>query len=96
VVGAYPPSGTYDECRGSPAEHAQALQTIPDVALPRKDPVYGSEGPLLKLWAPPKRSRKAGTKSRPKTRAKARAKARPTARRGRAAKRRSATRKRAA
>lgn len=100
VVGAYPPSGTYDECRGSPAEHAQALQTIPKVALPRKDPVYGNKGPLLKLWAPARRSpgtaTKPATKSRSKTRPKARAKARPAARRARAAKRRSATRKRAA
>jgi uncharacterized protein YjlB len=104
VVGAYPPSGTYDECRGSPAEHAQALQTIPNVALPRKDPVYGNAGPLLRLWAPAKRSPKSATKpatisatkSRSKARPKARAKARPTARRARAAKRRSATRKRAA
>jgi uncharacterized protein YjlB len=97
VVGAYPPSGTYDECRGSPAEHAQALQTIPNVALPRKDPVYGNAGPLLRLWAPAKRSPKsAATRSATKSRAKARAKARPTARRARAAIRRSATRKRAA
>jgi uncharacterized protein YjlB len=104
VVGAYPPSGTYDECRGSPAEHARALQTIRKVALPRKDPVYGTEGPLLRLWAPSKRSRKSGTKpgtkSRPKAstkaRTKARTRARPAARRPRAAKRRSATRKRAA
>jgi uncharacterized protein YjlB len=96
VVGAYPPSGTYDECRGTPAEHARALQTIPKVVLPRKDPVYGNEGPLLRLWAPRKRSRKSAAKSRPKARAKARPKVRPTARRARAAKRRSATRKRAA
>ena len=49
VVGAYPPSGTYDEC--SELEHrARALKTIPKVARPRKDPVYGSDGALLKLW----------------------------------------------
>jgi uncharacterized protein YjlB len=96
VVGAYPPSGTYDECRGSPAEHAQALQTIPKVALPRKDPVYGKKGPLLRLWAPARRSRTSAAMSATKSRPKARAKARPTARRARAAKRRSPTRKRAA
>lgn len=50
VVGAYPPSGTHDECRGSPAEHARVLVAIPRVALPRKDPVYGADGALLALW----------------------------------------------
>ncbi|HLH88864.1 MAG TPA: cupin domain-containing protein [Xanthobacteraceae bacterium] len=64
VVGAYPPAGTYDECHGSPAEHARALATIPRVARPRKDPVYGAEGPLPELWtdrrpdAPRQRSRR--------------------------------------
>jgi uncharacterized protein YjlB len=96
VVGAYPPSGTYDECRGAPAEHARALQTIPKVALPRKDPVYGNKGLLLRLWAPSKTSRKSGTKSAAKSRPKARSKAQPAARRARAAKRRSTTRKRTA
>jgi len=92
VVGAYPPSGTYDECRGAPDEHARALQTIPEVALPRKDPLYGRDGPLLRLWAPRKTSRKSVAKSRPK----ARAKPRSTARRASAAKRSSARRGRAA
>ena len=50
VVGAYPHSGSYDECRTSAAEHDRALTTIPKVALPRKDPVYGREGPLMRLW----------------------------------------------
>jgi uncharacterized protein YjlB len=49
VVGAYPPSGTYDECTKS-EEHARALKTIPTVGRPRKDPVYGSKGPLLSAW----------------------------------------------
>jgi uncharacterized protein YjlB len=51
VVGAYPPSGTYDECTKS-EEHARALKTIPKVGRPRKDPVYGSKGPLLSSWKP--------------------------------------------
>jgi uncharacterized protein YjlB len=50
VVGAYPPVGKYDECRTSPEEHAEAVKTIPKVPLPRKDPVYGSGGPLAHLW----------------------------------------------
>jgi uncharacterized protein YjlB len=51
VVGAYPPTGTYDECTKS-EEHARALKTIPKVGRPRKDPVYGSKGPLLSAWKP--------------------------------------------
>jgi uncharacterized protein YjlB len=50
VVGAYPASGTYDECKGSSKEHARALKSIPRVRLPGKDPVYGVAGPLLDFW----------------------------------------------
>ena len=50
VVGAYPAQGTYDLCRATPAEHARAKALIPKVPLPDADPVYGSDGPLLKLW----------------------------------------------
>ena len=49
VVGAYPPFGTYDECTTA-EHHWDALATIPKVGRPRKDPVYGSKGPLLKLF----------------------------------------------
>jgi hypothetical protein len=41
----------YDECTKS--EHRKAaLRTIPKVGRPRKDPVFGSDGPLLKLCRP--------------------------------------------
>jgi uncharacterized protein YjlB len=50
VVGAYPPAGIYDECRGSADEHARAKKTIGETAIPDKDPVYGAKGPLTKLW----------------------------------------------
>ena len=50
VIGAYPPDGRYDLCRGSKAEHAKALESIPQVSLPKSDPVYGVKGPLLELW----------------------------------------------
>ncbi len=50
VVGAYPPQGRYDLCRGSAAEHARALASIPRVPLPDSDPVYGGGGPLVSLW----------------------------------------------
>jgi uncharacterized protein YjlB len=49
VVGAYPPFGTYDECKTS-AEHKRAVTTIPRVGRPPKDPVYGARGPLRKAW----------------------------------------------
>jgi uncharacterized protein YjlB len=49
VVGAYPPVGTYDECT-TVEDRSRALKAIPRVGVPRKDPVYGSGGPLLKLW----------------------------------------------
>jgi uncharacterized protein YjlB len=52
VIGAYPGSGTYDLCRGSKAEHARALASIPKVPLPDSDPVHGKDGPLRQLWRP--------------------------------------------
>jgi uncharacterized protein YjlB len=57
VVGAYPPTGTYDECT-SVEDHRKALSSIPRTARPRKDPVYGAEGPLLRLWPMTRGTRK--------------------------------------
>jgi uncharacterized protein YjlB len=50
VIGAYPKTGKYDLCRGSKAEHAKAVESIPDVPMPDTDPVYGVDGPLMSLW----------------------------------------------
>jgi uncharacterized protein YjlB len=50
VVGAYPPAGTYDVCRGSDAEHAKALRSIAATPRPDADPVFGRNGPLINLW----------------------------------------------
>jgi uncharacterized protein YjlB len=50
VIGAYPPSGKYDLCRGSKADHAKALSSIAKVPLPAADPVFGAKGPLIALW----------------------------------------------
>lgn len=50
VIGAYPPNGRYNVCRGSRAEYARAIKSIPLVPHPETDPVYGPEGPLLALW----------------------------------------------
>jgi uncharacterized protein YjlB len=50
VIGAYPKSGRYDLCRGSKAEHKKALLSISKVPLPDSDPLFGKNGPLLRLW----------------------------------------------
>src|SRR5258707_8189913 len=60
VVGAYTAAGQYDECKGSPEEHARALQSIPKVRLPARDPVYGADGPLLDSWTGGEASRPPG------------------------------------
>src|ERR1051326_2290463 len=52
VICAYPPSGKYDLCRGSKADHARAVAAIADVPLPAQDPVFGAAGPLFQLWRP--------------------------------------------
>ena len=59
VVGAYPATGTYDVFRTSPEERAKALKTVPKVPPPRRDPVYGKSGALLRLW---KRAARKGAK----------------------------------
>ena len=51
VIGAYPPEGTYNLCRGdNPADRDKALVTIPKVPVPESDPVLGKDGGLTKLW----------------------------------------------
>jgi len=47
VIGAYPPAGTYDVCI-TVEDRVRSLKTIPKVPRPRKDPIYGAKGPLLK------------------------------------------------
>lgn len=50
VIGAYPPSGKFDLCRGSKSEHDKALARIAEVPAPETDPVFGEDGPLIALW----------------------------------------------
>ena len=50
VVGAYPPGPPMDLVRPTPEAHAKALKTIPQVTVPKTDPVLGADGPLVKLW----------------------------------------------
>jgi uncharacterized protein YjlB len=52
VVGAYPPGPKMQVTRPTPENHRKALKTIPQVKLPKSDPVMGPDGPLLRLWKP--------------------------------------------
>jgi uncharacterized protein YjlB len=50
VIGAYPPGPPMDLKRPTPENHANALKTIPQVKVPKTDPVLGADGPLVRLW----------------------------------------------
>ena len=49
-MGAYPQGQDYDMNYGKPGERPKADQNIGKVALPENDPLYGSDGPLVKNW----------------------------------------------
>jgi uncharacterized protein YjlB len=50
VVGAYPKGGRYDHQRPGRIDLDVARAEIARTALPDRDPVYGENGPLTKLW----------------------------------------------
>ncbi|HZS16599.1 MAG TPA: cupin domain-containing protein [Candidatus Udaeobacter sp.] len=50
VVGAYPGGRSWDLLRGLPGERPQADRNIAAVPLPKADPIFGSDGPLLHIW----------------------------------------------
>ena len=50
VVGAYPPGAQMHVTLPTPENHRKALRTIPQVKLPKTDPVTGADGPLTRLW----------------------------------------------
>jgi uncharacterized protein YjlB len=50
VVGAYPDGRSYDLLKGRPGERPQADLNIAAVPMPGQDPVYGSDGPLKRIW----------------------------------------------
>ena len=50
VVGAYPPGPKMQITRPTPENHRKALQTIPQVPMPKTDPVMGEDGSLVRLW----------------------------------------------
>jgi uncharacterized protein YjlB len=54
VVGAYPAGGDYDEPRPDEVDHDDAVASIAKVKRPRKDPVYGADGPMVDLWKKPR------------------------------------------
>jgi len=49
-VGAYPAGQDWDMNYGRPGERPKADQNIAMVPLPQTDPVYGSDGPLVRGW----------------------------------------------
>jgi uncharacterized protein YjlB len=50
VVGAYPPGPKMQITRPTAENYAKALKTIPEVKLPKTDPVTGADGSLVRLW----------------------------------------------
>jgi uncharacterized protein YjlB len=50
VLGAYPEGQTWDLCTGKPGERPQVLENIRNVPLPKADPIFGTDGPLMLQW----------------------------------------------
>ena len=53
IVGAYPMTQRPDMCYGKPGERPRADERIARVGLPRRDPVYGATGPMVRYWGIP-------------------------------------------
>lgn len=51
VMGAYPDGKEYDTCYGKAEERPEKLENIKGVPRPKKDPIFGSEGPLFSYWS---------------------------------------------
>ena len=50
LVGAYPKGQNYDMNYCQPGERPKTDKRIKKVPLPKADPLYGKEGPLMKRW----------------------------------------------
>jgi uncharacterized protein YjlB len=50
VVGAYPNGMSCDVRQDNPKEHDDVRANIASVPLPDTDPIYGHNGPLMKIW----------------------------------------------
>jgi uncharacterized protein YjlB len=48
VIGAYPADQQWDICRFAPS--AEAIERMRSLPFPDSDPVYGSAGPMTKIW----------------------------------------------
>lgn len=53
VVGAYPDGMDWDLCRAEPGARQVEHRNIQAVPLPDSDPIFGSKGPLMRLWQRP-------------------------------------------
>ncbi|MBA2693272.1 MAG: cupin domain-containing protein [Rubrobacter sp.] len=51
IVGAYPEGQSWDLLTGEPDERPKALENIRNVPLPNTDPLFGSDGPLVRRWS---------------------------------------------
>ena len=56
VVGAYPPQGTYSECRGSYQEYERSRVQVSRVPMPKRNPVFGQsvEAPSISVQTFPR------------------------------------------
>ena len=50
VVGAYPEGQEMDMNYGKASERPRAIENIAGLALPKTDPVFGENGPLIEKW----------------------------------------------
>jgi uncharacterized protein YjlB len=50
-VGAYPEGQDYDILKGRESDRPKADQNIAKVPFPETDPVFGTDGPLIKNWS---------------------------------------------
>jgi uncharacterized protein YjlB len=50
VVGAYPLGQIADACRPDAIRFEGRVGAVRAVALPNADPVYGTDGPLMRRW----------------------------------------------
>ncbi len=51
VVGAYPKGRACDLLKGSTGDRPKADRNIAKVPVPKTDPVYGEQGPMIKAWS---------------------------------------------
>ncbi|TWT07224.1 cupin domain-containing protein [Planococcus sp. CPCC 101016] len=50
IVGAYPGGVSYNLKTGEPGERPYVLEDIQNTPLPKTDPVYGDNGPVIEKW----------------------------------------------